>query len=77
MRSMPGDGGKFARMLDRLEKYHGKPKRPYPTDPFEMILYINCAYPATEAACAKSFEALKKSVGTEMNCRRSARVKSK
>jgi endonuclease III len=67
MRSMPGDAAKFARTLDRLEGFYGKPKRPYPTDPFEMILYINCAYPATEAACAKSFEALKKSVGVRVD----------
>lgn len=67
MRSMTGDAAKFARLLDRLEKFYGKPKPPYPTDPYEMILYINCAYPATETACAKSFEALKKSVGVKVD----------
>jgi endonuclease III len=54
---------KLAQLLDRLEKFYGKPKPPYPTDPYEMILYINCAYPATEASCARAFDALKKSVG--------------
>ncbi len=67
MRSMPADAPKFAPLLDRLEKFYGKPKPPHPTNPYEMILYINCAYPATEAACAKSFEALKKSVGLRMD----------
>jgi len=67
MRSMPGDAARFAQLLDRLEKFYGKPKPPYPTDPYEMILYINCAYPATEAACARSFEALKKSVGLKVD----------
>ena len=64
---MPGDATKLPRLLDRLEKFYGKPKPPYPTDPYEMILYINCAYPATEAACAKSFDALKKSVGLRVD----------
>jgi endonuclease III len=32
-------------------------------NPYEMILYINCGYPATDASCAKAFEALKRSVG--------------
>jgi len=64
---MPGDAAKLPRLLDRLEKFYGKPKPPYPTDPYEMILYINCAYPATEAACAKSFEALKKAVGVRVD----------
>ena len=67
MRSMPGDAAKFARLLDRLEKFYGKPRPPYPTDPYEMILYINCAYPAAEAACTESFEALKKSVGVTVD----------
>jgi endonuclease-3 len=67
MWSMPGDGAKFAKLLDRLEKFYGKPKPPYPIDPYEMILYINCAYPATEAKCAKGFEALKKSVGLKVD----------
>ncbi len=58
---------KLARLLDRLEKFYGKPRPPYPTDPYEMILYINCAYPASEAACAKGFEALKKSIGVKVD----------
>jgi len=64
---MPTGATKLARLLDRLEKFYGKPKPPYPNDPYEMILYINCAYPATEAACAKAFEALKKSVGVKVD----------
>jgi len=58
---------KLAQLLDRLENFYGKPKPPRPTDPYEMILYINCAYPATEAHCTKVFDALKKSVGTGLD----------
>ena len=60
---MPAKTSKLALLLDRLEKFYGKPKPPHPTDPYEMILYVNCAYPATDAACEKAFDALKKSVG--------------
>ena len=54
---------KLAKLLDRLEKFYGKPKPPQPTDPYEMILYTNCDYPASDASCAKGFTALKKEVG--------------
>jgi endonuclease III len=32
-----------------------------------MILFINSAYPATDASCAKVFDALKRSVGLRMD----------
>ncbi len=54
---------KLAKLLGRLEKFDGKPKRPRPKDPYEMILYTNCGYPATDASCTKAFGALKKEVG--------------
>jgi endonuclease III len=54
---------RLAKLLDRLEKFYGKPKPPRPTDPYEMILYTNCGYPATDASCTKGFDALKKEVG--------------
>jgi endonuclease III len=34
-----------------------------PTDPFEMIVYLNCGYPASDAACSKGFDALKQELG--------------
>ena len=60
---MKTGASRLTQLLDRLEKFYGKPKPPYPTDPFEMILYINCAYPATDGSCARAFDALKRSVG--------------
>jgi endonuclease-3 len=54
---------KLAKLLDRLESLYGKPKRPGPADPYAMILYANCGYPATDEACAKGFAALKKEIG--------------
>jgi endonuclease III len=58
-------------VLSDLERLYGKPKPPKSilpglskrADAYEMILYANCGYPATDASCSKGFEALKKEVG--------------
>ena len=50
-------------ILDALEKIYGPQHLAGPTDPFEMIVYLNCGYPASDAACSKGFEALKREVG--------------
>ncbi len=50
-------------ILESLQKMYG-PQRPVgPTDPFEMIVYLNCGYPASDTACLKGFVALKREVG--------------
>ena len=36
-----------------------------PKDPYEMIVFLNSVYPASDAKCAKGFEALKREVGVE------------
>ena len=60
---MTDSTSKLAQLLNGLEKFYGKPKPPHPTDPFEMVLYTNCGYPATDASCKKAFDALKRRVG--------------
>jgi endonuclease-3 len=50
-------------VLDRLEQVYGPQKAAGPRDPYEMILFVNCGYPATDASCSKGFEALKREVG--------------
>jgi endonuclease III len=50
-------------ILDELEKLHGPQKLAGPSDPYEMILFLNCAYPATDAKCAKGFEIVKREAG--------------
>ena len=52
-----------ARIFDRLEKYYGKLKPVTPLDPYEMVVYANCGYPANDATCSKGFAALRKNVG--------------
>jgi endonuclease III len=62
---------RLVKTLSRLEEFYGSPKPPksiLPTlagraDPYEMILYVICGYPATDVSCTKGFEALKKQVG--------------
>jgi len=51
------------RILETLEKTYGPQQAAGPTDPYEMIVYLNCGYPASDARCAKGFDALKREVG--------------
>lgn len=51
------------RAIDRLEKYYGPPAKPFPTDPFQQILWVNVAYLADDARRAAAFKVLKKDVG--------------
>jgi endonuclease III len=50
-------------VLNSLEQIYGPQKAAGPTDPYEMIVYLNCGYPATDASCSKGFDALKREVG--------------
>ncbi len=50
-------------VLDVLEELYGQQKLAGPTEPYEMILFVNCGYPATDASCAKGFDALNREVG--------------
>jgi endonuclease-3 len=53
----------LAGVLDILEKHYGEQEPVGPSDPYEMILFVNCGYPATDASCAKGYDALKREVG--------------
>jgi endonuclease III len=50
-------------VLEPLEQLYGPQKLAGPTDPYEMIVFVNCGYPATDISCSKGFEALKREVG--------------
>jgi len=54
----------LGRVLEALEKYYGAQTAVGPNDPYEMILFVNCGYPATDASCAKGYEGLRQEVGT-------------
>jgi endonuclease III len=55
----------IARILDALEKHYGVQVAVGPSEPYEMILFVNCGYPATDASCTKGYEPLKAGVGTK------------
>ena len=56
---------KLTQILDALEGLYGPQKLAGPKDPYEMIVFLNCGYPASDAKCAKGFEALKREVGVQ------------
>jgi len=55
---------RIARILDALEKHYGVQVAVSPSEPYEMILFVNCGYPATDASCSKGYDELKREVGT-------------
>jgi endonuclease-3 len=60
-------GENLDEVLRELEKLYGPQKLAGPSDPYEMILFLNCAYPATDAKCAKGFEIVKQEAGLTPN----------
>ena len=54
-----------ADILDRLEFFHGPQQPGWPTDPFACLVWWHCGYPASDATCAKGWDALTKAVGIE------------
>ncbi|HKW61224.1 MAG TPA: hypothetical protein VJN89_01650 [Candidatus Acidoferrum sp.] len=57
---------KLSQILDTLDETYGPQKLAGPTDPYEMIVFLNCGYPASDAKCAKGFEVLKREVGVQV-----------
>lgn len=55
----------LGRILDALEKHYGEQAVAGPNDPYEMILFVNCGYPATDASCSRGYEALNHDIGTK------------
>lgn len=56
---------KLAEILDSLEKHYGAQKLAGPNNPYEMIVFANCGYPATDISCGKGFHPLQSEVGTK------------
>jgi endonuclease-3 len=64
---MKKTGLRLAEVLNQLEAYYEVQQAVGPIDLNEMILFVNCGYPATDASCTKGYEALKHEVGTKPN----------
>lgn len=51
------------RLIDKLEAFHGKQEPHWPVDPYEFIVWWNCGYPPSDAACTRGWDKLKGEVG--------------
>jgi endonuclease III len=51
-------------MVNKLEKFYGRPKPPKITDPLGLILFENVAYLVTDEKRSAAFAALKRKIGT-------------
>jgi endonuclease III len=60
MKAVPGQLGP---LLDALRKQHGAVELPEPREPFELIVWENCAYLVDDERRARTFASLRKSVG--------------
>ena len=56
---------KLTEILDSLESTHGSQTLVGPKDPYEMIVFLNCGYPASDAQCTKGFASLQREIGVE------------
>ena len=52
-------------ILHQLESHYGKQEPSWPTDPYLFLVWWYCGYPASDAACAKGWEALLREIGVE------------
>lgn len=63
--STPRSVVNIPQLLDNLEKFYGKQGPCWPVDPYEFIVWWQCGYPASDAACTKGWERLQNEVGIE------------
>jgi len=49
--------------IDRLLTFYGRPPRPPAVDPFELVIWENCAYLVDDARRATVFKRLQRAVG--------------
>ena len=52
-------------LLDRLEAFHGAQEPCWPVDPYAFLIWWHCGYPASDAACARGWQALNAEIGIE------------
>lgn len=55
----------FPELLDRLESFHGAQQPCWPVDPYEFLIWWHCGYPASDAACTRGWEALRRNFGVD------------
>ncbi|HEY5409725.1 MAG TPA: hypothetical protein VIJ94_03255, partial [Caulobacteraceae bacterium] len=55
----------LAKVLDRLAGHYGEIASPVRADPYALVIFLNCGYPASDERCAKGFAALTAQLGIE------------
>jgi endonuclease-3 len=50
-------------ILDRLEGHYGALASPTPADPYDLVIFLNSGYPASDERCAKGYIALEAAIG--------------
>lgn len=63
---MPEASSTIPEILDHLEAHYGAQKPSWPVDPYLFIVWWHCGYPASDAACAKGWDALNNEIGTSV-----------
>jgi endonuclease-3 len=62
---MPKTATPLPRILDLLEKHYGPQEPCWPTDPYLFLVWWHCGYPASDAACSRGWESLKREIGVK------------
>ena len=55
----------LTQLLDTLESHYGPQSPNWPSDPYLFLVWWHCGYPASDAACSKGWESLKRRIGLE------------
>ena len=53
------------KLLDELEKRYGKQEARWPVEPYEFLVWWHCGYPASDEACARGWDKLRRDIGSE------------
>src|SRR5215469_14682143 len=62
---MGSRSGSLPEILDRLEAFYGPQGPNWPTDPYLFLVWWSCGYPASDKACTRGFDSLKKNIGVD------------
>ena len=55
----------LSEILNRLEEFYGPQEPSFPVDPYEFLVWWDCGYPASDAACTKGWNSLVRDVGID------------
>lgn len=55
----------LAKLLDKLEAFHGTQAPNWPTDPYQFLVWWHCGYPASDVVCAKGWASLQSEIGSD------------